>query len=125
MPAQHQLVGRAAVGLLLIVMTGACSALGPDLHVGIDNTAGPKSVTVTLDSSGPGSGREVVEILPGTGVSWRSPLATTWEVKVDGRHVIGSSDTTGFARSSDFPWQDVMIRMQIGRDGAVKLLDAP
>jgi hypothetical protein len=56
MPAQHQLVGRTAMGLLLIVMTGACSALGPDLHLGIDNT-GPREVTVTL-ADRPGWGRE-------------------------------------------------------------------
>lgn len=39
--------------LLIVVATG-CGLIGPDLHIAIDNTDGPKEVTVTVDSSGPG-----------------------------------------------------------------------
>jgi hypothetical protein len=126
MPGHRQLAGRTIAGLLLIAIVAACSAIGPDLHVEIDNTAGLKAATVTVDSSGPGmTGGEDVDVLPGQGAAWRVPLGSTWEIKVDGRHVIGSGDRTDFALSSDWPWQDLIIRMQIVADGTVKLLDAP
>ena len=57
MPAHRRLVGRTAVGLVLIVMAAACSASGPtdygDLRAVIDN-ASARDVVVSVNSSGPG-----------------------------------------------------------------------
>ena len=98
MPTHRQLVGRITVGLLFIVVAAACSRIGPQLHIDVDNTDGPKKVTVTVDSSVPGrTGGEDVVILHGEGAAWRVPLGSTWEVKIDGKHVIGSSDRTDLA----------------------------
>ena len=70
MPTHRQFVVRTTVGLLLIVVAAACSLIGPDLHIAIDNTDGPKEVTVTVDSSGPGmTGGEDVNVPPGQGWS--------------------------------------------------------
>ena len=65
MPTHRRLVGQITVGLLLIVMAAACSGFGPDLAIDIDNTDGPKEVTVTVDSSGPGmtGGEDVISLL--------------------------------------------------------------
>ena len=128
MPTHRQLVGRTAVGLLLIVMAAACATSGPtdygDLRVGVDN-ASPKEVTVTVTSSGPGmTGGGDVNVLPGTGSESIVPLASTWEVKVDGRHIIGSGDRADLALPSPGQRQDLMIRIQVTADGTVMLLDA-
>jgi hypothetical protein len=126
MTPHRQLVGRIAVRLLLIVVAAACSVVGPDLHIAIDNTDGPKEVTVTVDSSGPGmTGGEDVSVLAGNGAEWSVPLASTWEVKVDGKHVIGSGDRTDLALPSPGQRQDLLIQMRVARDGTVTLLDAP
>jgi hypothetical protein len=53
------------------------------------------------------------------------PLGSTWEVKVDGKHVIGSDDRTGLALPSAGHGQDLLISMRVARDGTVTLLDAP
>jgi hypothetical protein len=125
MPTHRQLVGRITVGLLLIVVAAACSRFGPDLHIAIDNTDGPKEVTVTVDSSGPGmTGGEDVNVPPRQGAEWSVPLGSTWEVKVDGKHVIGSGDRTDLALPSPGQRQDLMIRIQVAADGTVMLLDA-
>lgn len=125
MPTHRQFVGRTTVGLLFIVMAAACSVVGPDLHIAIDNTDGPKEVTVTVDSSGPGmTGGENVNVLAGNGAEWSVPLGSTWEVKVDGKHVIGSGDRTDLALPSPGQRQDLMIRIQVAEDGTVMLLDA-
>jgi hypothetical protein len=125
MPAHRQLAGRTIAGLLLIVMAAACSLVGPDLHIAIDNTEGPKAVTVTVDSSGPArTGGEDVNVLAGNGAEWSVPLASTWEVKVDGKHVIGSGDRTDLALPSPGERRDLMIRIQVAADGTVMLLDA-
>ena len=125
MPTHRQFVVRTTVGLLLIVVAAACSLIGPDLHIAIDNTFGPKEVTVTVDSSGPGmTGGEDVNVPPGQGVEWSVPLGSTWEVKVDGKHVIGSGDRTDLALPSPGQRQDLMISIRVAADGTVKLLDA-
>jgi hypothetical protein len=121
-----QLVGRITVGLLLIVMAAACSKLGPQLTISVHNTAGPKEVTVTVDSSGPDkTGREDLALLDGERLEVTMPLESTWEVKVDGRHVIGSDDRTDLALPSPGQGQDLLISMRVARDGTVTLLDAP
>jgi hypothetical protein len=126
MTTHRQLVGRIAVGLLLIVVAAGCSRFGPQLHVDVDNTGGPREVTVTVDSSGAGrTGGEDVVILHGEGAAWSVPLGSTWEVKVDGKHVIGSGDRTDLALPSSGQRQDLPISLRVARDGTVTLLDAP
>jgi hypothetical protein len=124
MPSQHHLVGRIAGGLLLIVITAACHLLGPDLHVSIDNTGGPRDVTVTVDSSGPGvtDGDDVV-VPDGEGSAWSVPLGSTWEVKIDGTHVIGSGDRTDLAQPPPVHVHDVSVCIRVAPDGTFKLYD--
>ena len=125
MPTHRQLVGRIAVGLLLIVMAAACNRLGPHLHIDIDNTDGPKDVAMTVDSFGPDlRNGEDVSVLAGNGAEWSVPLGSTWEVKVDGKHVIGSGDRTDLALPSPGQRQDVTITIRVAADGTVMLLDA-
>ena len=120
MPSQHQLVGRIAGGLLLIVMAAACKLLGPDLNIDVENE-GPGKVTVTVDSSGLGkkSGAEGVSVPTRTGVQWSEPLGSTWEVKVDGKHVIGSGDGAVLALPSPGQGQDVTISIRFDADGSM------
>ena len=121
MPTHRQLVGRITVGLLLSVMAAGCSVFGPDLHINVDNTGGPKQVTVTVDSSGMGrkSGAEGVSVPSWTGVQWSEPLGSTWEVKVDGKHVIGSGDGAVLALPSPGQGQDVTISIRFDADGSM------
>ena len=49
------------------------------------------------------------------------PLGSTWEVKVDGKHVIGSGEVLPFPRDG----QDLTIQMRVAPDGTVMLLDGP
>ena len=128
MPTHRQLVGRTTVGLLLIVMSAACATSGPtdygDLRVGVDN-ASPKEVTVTVDSSGPGmDGGGTASLAAGSSSEVIVPLASTWEVKVDGRHIIGSGDRTDLGLPSPGQRQDLLVRIQVDADGTVMLLDA-
>ena len=128
MPTHRQLFGRTAVGVLFIAMAAACSVFGPtdygDLHAAIDN-ASPKDVAVTVTSSGPGmTGGGQVNALPGSSTESIVPLASTWEVQVDGRHIIGSGDRTDLALPSPGRRQDLMIRIQVAADGTATLLDA-
>jgi hypothetical protein len=126
MPTHRHLVGRITEGLLLIVMAAACSRSGPQLNIEIDNTGGPKEVTVTIDSSNPRmTGGEEVKVLLGEGAAWSVPLGSTWEVRVDGKHVIGSGDRTDPAPPSSGQRQDVSIPMRVAADGTVILLDGP
>ncbi len=53
------------------------------------------------------------------------PLGSTWEVKVDGKHVIGSGDRSDVALPSPGERRDVLIDIRVAKDGTVKLLDAP
>lgn len=124
MPAHRHLLRRAIAGLLLIVMFAACGRFGPHLHIGIDNTGGPKEVSVTVDSSAPGmTGGEDVNVPAGQGAEWRVPLGSTWEVKVDGKHVVGSGDRTDPPLPS--PGQrDLMISIRIAAGGIAELLEA-
>jgi hypothetical protein len=126
MATHRQLVGRITVGLLLIVMAAACSRFGPQLTISVHSTAGPKEVTVTVDSSGPGStGGEDFAVLDGERFEATMPLGSAWEVRVDGKHVIGSDDRTDLALPSADHGQDLLISMRVARDGTVTLLDAP
>jgi len=125
MHAHRQLAGRAIAGLLLILVVAACSRFGPHLRIGIDNTDGPRAVTVTVESSGPGaSSSEDVNVRQRQGVAWSEPLASTWEIKVDGQHVIGSSDPTDLVLPSPGQGQDVMVCITVAADGTVRLGDA-
>jgi hypothetical protein len=125
MANRRQLVGRIAVGLLLMVAAAACSRFGPQLYVDVDNTDGPKQVTVTVDSSGAGrTGGEDVVIHQREGAAWHVPLGSTWEVKVDGKHLIGPDDRTD-ALPSPGQQQDVTVSIRVDADGTVRLLDAP
>jgi hypothetical protein len=120
MPTHRQFIGRTTAGLLFIVMAAACSVFGPELHIDLDNTGGPKEVTVTVDSSGPGmTSSEDANVPPRQGVGWSQPLGSTWEVKVDGKHVIGSGDRTDLALPAPGQRQDVTISIRLARDGAV------
>ena len=125
MSTRRQLIGRTAVWLLLIVMAASCGLIGPDLAIDIQNE-GPKRVTVTVDSDGPGkTGREEeIVLLRGHGVGWSEPLPSTWEVKIDGKHVIGSGDRPG-ALPLPSEGQAVNISIRIDPDGTVRLVEAP
>lgn len=124
MRTYRQFVGRTTAGLLLIVMAAACRGIGPDLRVSIDNTDGPKEVTVTVDSSGLGmTGGEDVDIPSGEGAEWSVPLGSTWQVKVDGKHVIGSGERIELAHPPGRE-QDLLIEIRVAGDGTVTLLDA-
>ena len=126
MTSYRQRVGRITVWLLLIVVAAACGRFGPQLTISVHSTAGPKEVTVTVDSSGPDkSGGEDFAVLDGERFEVTMPLGSTWEVKVDGKHVIGSGDRTGLALPSAGQGQDLLISMRVARDGTVQLLDAP
>jgi hypothetical protein len=126
MATHRQLVGRITVGLLLIVMAAACSRFGPQLTISVHSTAGPKEVTVTVDSSGPDkTGGEDFVVLDGERFEVTMPLGSAWEVRVDGKHVIGSGDRTGLALPSAGQGQDQLISMRVARDGTVTLQDAP
>lgn len=123
MTTHRQRVGRITVWLLLIVMAAACSKFGPQLTISVHNTAGPKEVTVTVDSSGPGStGGEDFAVLDGERFEATMPLGSTWEVKVDGKHVIGSGDALTLPPPGQ--GQDVTICIRVAADGTAKLLDA-
>jgi len=121
MSTHRQLVGWTTVGLLLIVMAAACSRFGPQMNIDVDNTDGPKAVTVTVDSSAPGrkSGGQDVNVPPRTGVQWYEPLGSTWEVKVDGQHVIGSGDQTVLALPSPGQGQDVTVSIRFDANGSM------
>ena len=123
MPTHRQLVGRITVGLLFIVMAAACSVFGPDLHIDIHNK-GPKEMTVTVDESGWGlksGGEDVIVLRNNERLEVSVPLASTWEVKVDGKHVIDSGDQTVLALPSPGQGQDVTVSIRIDADGTVKL----
>ena len=50
-------------------------------------------------------------------------LGSTWDIKVDGKHVIGSGDRTDLALPSPGQRQDVTICIRVAADGTVKLVD--
>ena len=122
---RRQLVGPTVLGLLLGAMAASCGLIGPDLGIDIQNE-GPKRVTVTVDSDGPGKTDrdEEIVLLQGEGVGWSEPLPSTWEVKIDGKHVIGSGDRPG-ALPLPGQGQDVNISIRIDPDGTVRLVEAP
>lgn len=116
----RRLVGWSIAGLLVVVMAAACSPFGPELSVQIENE-GRKAVTVTVESSGSGNtDGEDVSVPVGTGVGWSVPLGSTWEVRIDGRHVIGSGDRNDLLPSAGRR-QDVRVIVRIGPDGTMKL----
>jgi hypothetical protein len=123
MPSQHQPVGWITVGLLVIVVAAGCSQFGPQLNIDVENE-GLAKVTVTVDSSGPGrtDGEDVV-IPHGEGSAWSVPLGSTWEIRINGKHVIGSGDQTDLAHPSPGHVQDVNICIRVTPDGALKLDD--
>ena len=97
-----------------------------ELSIGVDNTEGPKTVTVTVDSSGPGmTGGEDVIVAYREGAGRSVPLGSTRQVKVDGKHVIGSDDPTGFALRQTSHGRTRRPPLRVARDGTVTLLDAP
>ena len=59
------------------------------------------------------------------GAAWSVPLGSTWEVKIDGRHVVGSGDRTDPAQPLPGPRQDLTVAIRIATDGTVMLLDTP
>jgi hypothetical protein len=123
MPSQHPLAGRIAGGLLVTVIVAACKLLGPDLNISVENE-GPGRVTVTVDSPGPGMTDGETTVIPhGEGSAWSVPLGSTWEIKINGRHVIGSGDRTDVAQPSPGHGRDVNICIRVAPDGAVELDD--
>jgi hypothetical protein len=125
MPTYRRFVVQTFAALLVIVVVAACRWLGPDLNIEIDNTNGPKQLTVTVDSSGPDMrGGDDVHVRAGEGAEWSVPLASTWEVKVDGKHVIGAGDRTDPALPPPDQQQDVTIVIYVTADGTVSLVDA-
>lgn len=124
MPTHRQFVRRTIAGLLLVVMAAACNVFGPDLHIAIDNDS-PEEVTVTVDSSADMTRGEDVKVPHDQGAEWSVPLGSTWEIKVDGKHVVGSGDRTDPAQPSPGPRQDLVISIRVASDGTVMLLDAP
>jgi hypothetical protein len=126
MTTHRRLVGRSAGGLLLIVVAAACSTSGPtdygDLRAVIDNAT---DVALSVRSSGPGMDAEHnVTLGPDKGSEVIVPLASTWEVKVDGKHIIGSGDQTDLALPSPGQRKDLLIHIQVAEDGTVTVLDA-
>ena len=63
-------------------------------------------------------------VAPGGSLEVILPLAARWEVKIDGKHVIGSGDRTDLALPSPGQRQDLLIHIQVAADGTVTLLDA-
>ena len=125
MRTQRQLVGRITLGLLLIWVAAACGKFGPQLAIDVDNSDGPMQVTVDVDSSGMGMTRDEDVVLEhGVGSGWSVPLGSTWEVKIDGKHVIGSGDRPDLAQPSPGQRQDVRVNIRLARDGTPALLEA-
>ena len=124
MRTRRQLVGRLTAGLLLLVVAAACGKFGPQLAIDIDNSDGPRQVTVNVDSSGMGMRDEDVVIEHGVGSGWSVPLGSTWEIKIDGKHVIGSDDRPDLALPSSGQRQDVRVNIRLARDGTPALLEA-
>jgi hypothetical protein len=124
MPTHRRLVGPITVGLLLIAVAAACSRFGPQLRIAIDNSDGPNEVAVTVNSSDPRlTGGEDVHVRHGEGAEWSVPLGSTWEVKVDGKHIVGSGDRTDAALPSPGQGEDVTISIRVAEDGTPRLLD--
>src|SRR5262245_2711759 len=125
MPTDRRFGRRIVAGLVLIVTVAACRGLGPDLQVEIDNSNGPKEVTVTVDSSGQAmTTGDGVSVRPGEGAAWSVPLGSTWEVKVDGKHVVGAGDRAVIGLPVPGQHQDVTIVIYVAADGTVSLVDA-
>lgn len=113
----------ATAGLLLTVGAAACDRFGPDLSIEIDNTAGATGVTVTVDSSGSRRAGETVRIGGGTGAAWSVPLGATWEVKLEGKHLIGSGDRPDLALPSSGQQRDVRVLITVA-DTTVQRVEA-
>lgn len=112
-----------AMALLLIVVAGACKLVGPHLSIDVDNTGGPQEVTVTVDSGrGPPYDGDT-KVPPGQGSSWSVPIGSTWEGRVDGRHLIGSGDRADLPPPPPGPWPDLVISIRVNPDGTAELLD--
>jgi len=125
MGTRRRLVARLTAGLLLIAVAAGCEKLGPELEVSIDSFDGPKQVTVHVDSSGMHlTPDEDVVIKHGEGSAWGVPLGSTWEIKIDGKHVIGSDDRPDLALPSSGPTQDVRVNIELARVGTPTLLEA-
>lgn len=122
----RRLVGSFFAGLLLVTSAAACDRFGPHLNVDVDNTGGRSDVTVTVDSSAPNPrpGGDEVTVDARVGAAWSVPLGTTWEVRVDRRHVVGSDDRPDLALPSDGRRQDVTVTIRVEPDGTVKLVGA-
>lgn len=116
----RRLIGRSVAGLLLIEMAAACSHLGPELAVQVQND-GRESVALTVAPSGTTTtAGETVRVPVGTGAGWSVPLTSTWEVRLDGRRVIGAGDRADLLPSPNRR-QGVRVVIRIMPDGTVDL----
>ena len=121
---------RSPVALLVLVavIAAACAAKGPgdfgDIRVIVDN-AGPNTVTVAATSSGPGitgNGDTTVEV--GSRAELILRLAERWEVKLDGKRILGSGDRADLALPSAGERRDLVIEIKIAPDGTTTLSGA-
>lgn len=118
----------AAPLVLIALIAAACSAKGPtdfgDIRVAVDN-AGPNVVTVAATSSGPGisgNGDTTVEARSSAELILR--LAERWEVKVDGKRILGSGDRADLALASGGERRDLIIQIKVAPDGTATLSGA-
>jgi hypothetical protein len=119
-----QLACWIAAGLLIASAAEGCWRFGPDLSIGVDNTVGPRPVTVTVDSSAEVRPDGPIDVAPGTGAAWSVPLGSTWQIRIDGKPVIGSADRPDLALGAPGRAGDVRVEIRIDGDGTVTIVDA-
>jgi hypothetical protein len=122
--ARLQLGCWIATGLLIASVAGGCWRFGPELSIGVDNTGGPRPVTVTVDSSASRRPNGPIDLAPGSGVAWSEPLGSRWEIRIDGKPVIGSADRPDLALGAPGRAGDVRVEIRIDGDGTVTIVDA-
>jgi hypothetical protein len=121
---------RSWVGMLLVVslIAAACGAVGPtdfgDIRVAVDN-ASPNVVTVGVTSSGLGqTGGGDAPVTTGSGAEIITPLAQTWEVKLNGKRILGSGDRADLALPPAGQRRDLLVQIRVAPDGTVTLMGA-